>query len=329
MPQTKDVVDAIRQYGDFLLVCHIFPDGDAIGSLLAMRLALMGLGKKVRVACDDDIPDSYTFLPGADQILKPVDINSRPDVVVSLDSSDRERLGKIQDLLAGWNSPVINIDHHVTNDHFGHYNYVLPDAAATGELVYQIVQDLGVDITQDLATCILTAIISDTGSFRYCNTTGRSLSIAARLVDLGASPSHISMFIFETRSYYSVKLLGRVLDKLQTTCERRVAWAEVTRKDLAEFDVAESETEGFINYPRMIKGVECALLFREGKDGKIHVGFRSRDPIDVAAIARHFGGGGHARAAGCIVEGSMDEVRGRVLDLVCRVVASGRSNTDS
>ncbi|HHY46681.1 MAG TPA: bifunctional oligoribonuclease/PAP phosphatase NrnA [Firmicutes bacterium] len=316
MSGLAEVLDALNNHCSFLVACHICPDGDAIGSLVALKLALARLGKKVLAVCPDEIPGQYAFLPGADEIMKPDEVRSRPEVVVALDASDMERLGAVSDLVARWSCPVVNIDHHVTNNCYGHYNYVVPDAAATGELVYRVIDGLRVDMKGDIATSILTAIMSDTGSFRYCNTTKTSLVIAAELVELGARPSHIAEHIFETRSYGSIKLLGKVLDDLHLTIDGKVAWAEISREDMERFGVLEAETEGFINYARMVKDIRIALLFREGLDGRIHVGFRSRGGVDVSQIALLFGGGGHSMAAGCTVDGPMQRARTEVLHAV-------------
>ncbi|HHV61608.1 MAG TPA: bifunctional oligoribonuclease/PAP phosphatase NrnA [Firmicutes bacterium] len=305
----------------FLIMSHIFPDGDSIGSLLALGLALARRSKEVMLVCPDDIPEAYAFLPGIDGILTLGDAKERlaagnkVDLVITLDSSDLERLGKGADLIPG-NACIVNIDHHVTNKNFGTYNFIKVDAAAVGEQIYALLLALGVDIDRDIAMCLLTALITDTGSFRYSNTTAETFGIAAKLVEKGAEPAVIAEHVFETKPFSSLKLLGRVLDNLELSPDGRVAWVSLPQRLLDEFHVDEAQTEGFVNYARMVAGVEVAVLFREEPDFKVRVGLRSRDRVDVSRLAERFGGGGHAKAAGCTIDGDLEYARRLVLNAV-------------
>ncbi|NPV52280.1 MAG: bifunctional oligoribonuclease/PAP phosphatase NrnA [Firmicutes bacterium] len=304
-----------------LIMSHIFPDGDSIGSLLALGLALARRSREVTLVCPDDIPETYAFLPGIEGILTVEGARERlsagrnVDLVVILDSSDLERIGKGANLIPE-DACVVNIDHHVTNKNFGAHNFIKVEAAAVGELVYALLLALGTDIDKDIATCLLTALIADTGSFRYSNTTAETFDIAARLVKRGAEPAVIAEHVFETKPFSSLKLLGRVLDNLELSPDGRVAWVSLPHRLLDEFHVNEAQTEGFVNYARMVAGVEVAVLFREEANSRIRVGLRSRDRFDVSRLAQRFGGGGHAKAAGCTIEGDLEHAKQLVLEAI-------------
>lgn len=263
-----------------------------------------------------------SFLPGSNRIVTPDRIAGEFEAVVVLDSSDLDRIEDIAGKIPP-GTPVINVDHHVTNKMFGTYNYVDPGAAAVGEQVYRILTAMRVPVDRDMATCLFTALGTDSGFFRFSNTTPTTLRIAARLVEKGAEPFRISEQVYETKTLSSLKLLGRVLDTLKIDDAGKVAWVEIRREWLSEFGVDEGQTEGFVNYPRMVKGVEVALLFRESEEGKIRVGMRSRGDFDVSALAEAFDGGGHSRAAGCSVDAaSLDDARQMVLSKVYEMMAA-------
>ncbi|NLG80572.1 MAG: bifunctional oligoribonuclease/PAP phosphatase NrnA [Firmicutes bacterium] len=324
MESHEDIARILLRYRAFLIATHVLPDGDAIGSTLGLGFGLQKTGRRVVLACPGGVPDSLSFLPGSNRIVTPDHISGEFDAAVILDSSDLDRIEGIAGRIPS-GVPVINVDHHVTNKMFGTYNYVDPGAAAVGEQVYRILTAMRVPVDRDMATCLFTAVGTDSGFFRFSNTSPTTLRIAARLVEKGAEPFRISEQVYETKTLGSLKLLGRVLDTLQTDEAGKVAWVEVRREWLSEFGVDEGQTEGFVNYPRMVKGVEVALLFRESAEGKIRVGMRSRGDFDVSALAEVFNGGGHSRAAGCSVEAtSLEDARQAVLRKVYEMMAAAR-----
>ena len=311
----ENVVAAIRSHRSFVVLEHEKPDGDAVGSGLAMVQALLALGKQAILVSSDPHPAVYDFLPGKPfytraAYLEPADF--APEAAIFVDCTDPERAGAGLKFAQG--KYVINIDHHVSNSRFGDAYLVQPDASATGEIVYGVLEALGAEITPDIATCLYVAIVTDTGGFRYQNTSGDSLRIAASLLDKGASAWTVAEQVFETRSVSSVLLLGSAIATLKFHRRGKIATVAVTREMLKSSGAAPEETEGIIGYPRSIVGVEVALLFREDLVGRgFHVSMRSRSKVDVSAVAVSLGGGGHPRAAGVLLKGDLHEVTEKVL----------------
>lgn len=296
---------------------HEKPDGDCIGSGLALVLGLRSLGKKAILISQDAHPQVYHFLSGSQyytrsDYIQPEEFN--PDLAVFLDCTGPDRVGKSLSLVEG--KPWINIDHHISNSYFGHLNLVDPHASAVGELVFQILECLGVEITQEMAEAIYVAIATDTGGFRYQNTTSDTLRLAARLLDIGVKAWEISDMVFEQRTLSYLMLLAQALNSLRLYQGGRVAAISVTKEMLRKAGASQDEAEGLVNYPRSIQGVEVALAFKESDNAKIHVSFRSRKRVDVAEVASRFGGGGHPRAAGAVLDGTLDEVQKKVLNYI-------------
>jgi len=313
------IIDVIRRHNRFVILEHEKPDGDCIGSGLALVQSLRALGKKALLVSQDPHPPVYDFLPGRAfctrvGYIKPEDFS--PEIAIFLDCTGSDRAGQAIDLAQGakmW----INIDHHVSNTYFGQLNLVDAGASSTGEILFDLLGALGVNITVDIATCIYVAIVTDTGGFRYQNTTPKALRIAARLIEIGVKASEISDHVFETRSLSSLLLLKQALDTLKIYQKGRLATITVTREMMRVAGASMDETEGIINYPRSIPGVEMVVFFKEREDGKgVHVSFRSKSYVDVAEIASSLGGGGHARASGAFLPGSVHEVSGKVLRML-------------
>lgn len=310
------VVSAIRSHSSFVVLSHEKPDGDAVGSGLAMVLALHALGKRAILVTADPLPAVYDFLPGKPfhtraAYLEPADFS--PEVALFVDCTDPERAGPALRFAEG--KFFINIDHHVSNSGFGDVRLVRPDASATGEIVYEVLEALGVDITLEIATCLYVAIVTDTGGFRYQNTTGACLRVAAALLDKGVAAWSIAEHVFETRSVSSVLLLASALSTLKLHRRGKVASIVVTKEMMKAAGASPDETEGIIGYPRSLTGVEVALLFKEDPQGRgFHVSMRSRSKVDVAEVAVSLGGGGHPRAAGALVPGDLAEAMAKVLE---------------
>lgn len=316
MPTVRSDVEAVgrvfRERDRFLIACHENPEGDAIGSELALALALRKMGKTATVLNADPVPRNLAFLPGADTVVSSAD-GSRYDVAVVVDCGSPERTGSVGAELR--KCPVlVNIDHHRTNDLHGDHRLVDPDAAATGVLIYRVLRALGAEIDWEIAVNIYAAILTDTGSFRYSNASPEAFEIAGEMVRRGVDPWSVAEKVYETQSFATIGLLARVLASLERAGEGKIAAITTLRRDLRDFSAGKDSLEGFINYPRSIAGVEVAVAFREEGDAEFRVSLRSKGKVDVSRVASSFGGGGHRNAAGCTVRGSLAEVRGRVFD---------------
>lgn len=318
--ETAQISKVLRQSKSVLLLEHKKPDGDCIGSGLSLALGLLFLGKKVLLLSQDPHPSTYDFLPGRYLHSTISEMPSEPlrfDTVVFLDCTDPHRAGKCLNTAVG--DTIINIDHHVSNVGYGDISLVDPSASSTGELVFFLLGALGVPITRNIAVCLYCAIVSDTGGFRYQNTTARALWVASELVDAGADPSKVADHLFETRSLSSLLLLSSALQTLTLHFAGKVASVEVTREMMHNSGASPDETEGIINYPRSIEGVEVALCFKETLDAQgVDVSFRSKYKVDVSKIAESLGGGGHARAAGAFIPGTLDEAKRKVLNVLAK-----------
>lgn len=305
------IINAIDREERFYMISHMLPDGDSIGSLLGMGLGLLSAGKIISMFTPGHIPRKYSFLGGADHVVHE-DYNADPAVtVIVLDSSDPDRLGVFKDSVLK-SRKIINIDHHVTNQRFGHLNYVDANASATGEIVYGILKDLGISITQDIAEALYVAISADTGSFKYDNTKPYTHRVIADLLEFGLSPGNISQRIFDEHPLPFYILLKEALSSLEMYENRSLALMTISKDIRERIGAATDDLEGIVNYSRNIEGVELGILFYVENESEVKVGFRSRQ-LDVAVLAGKFNGGGHPRAAGCRMQGSFETVKAKVL----------------
>lgn len=303
----RQAASLLQNAKTLVLTAHIHPDGDSLGSMLGLFLALQAQGKKVDLLLDDVVPASYHFLPQWKKIAKPGDSSQvSPDLLVVLDASDIERIGKVNQVVK---APILNIDHHISNTRFAEYYYVDSQSSATGEIIAQLLQLMNCQITSEIATCLYTAIATDCGFFRYANTSPATLRYAAELVEAGAKPQFISEEL-EKRPLSSLITLTKVLQTTELHHGGKVAIITIPKDMLQD---PNENTEGFINYPRSIEGVEIAILLKAIDERTVRVSFRSHR-VDVSQIALSFGGGGHVRAAGCTVHESMDKAKALVLD---------------
>ena len=321
------VISELEKAPGVTILIHKSPDGDAIGSALALALVLEARGKETAIYCWDGVPYYYRFLPGWQRVRK---VKEEGEVVfhplvVGLDSSDLGRLPFLRDKPPG---TVINIDHHPTNTRWGDLNLVEPQASATGEIVFGLLERWEVEITPHVAIALYTAIFTDTGGFRFSNTTDTSLLCCYKLVDLGAVPYEIATNVYESYSPGRMRLLGLALGTLSMAAGGGVAWVVVTREMMETTGTGPEDTEEFVNFPKSIRGVEVALLFRETEEG-VKVSFRSKGRVDVAAIAASLGGGGHKAAAGCDLDLSLDAAVERVIPLVEEALSCCLSSTCS
>ena len=306
------VAESLRLNGRFLVVAHENPDGDALGSLLAATLGLRALGKDalMYLAGDAPLPGEYGFLQLGDLLRDvPDDIESR--VVLALDCANESRIGPEPGLLERA-SLVINVDHHHDNDRFGGLNLIVADASSTAEIVRDLLRELDVALTPQIAEALYVALVTDTGRFQYTNTTPKSLRLAAELVEAGADVHAIFKQVYETVQFAKLKLLARALDRARLFEDGRLVVSYLVRGDFADARAEEPYSEGIIDYLRQVEGTERVALIREPprEDGPAHrVSLRSsRDDVDVSAIARKAGGGGHRQASGFSSEQSVEEI---------------------
>ena len=314
------VVAALRAGRRFALFLHLSPDGDSIGSTLALGLALERLGKRT-IWVGADLPgEAYRFLPGGDRFRLWNEVEedwSQYDAAILLDCADLDRVGPARSAIERIGR-IINVDHHPSNRRYGDVNYIEPSAAAVGEITARLIDALGVPLDAAMAYGIYTAILTDTGSFQYENTRPETLRLAARLLELGVEPQRVAQSVFEQRPLRVLRLLREALGTLEVGAGGRLAWMTVSRAMMDRVGAQRGDTEGFVNYPRSLAGVEVALLFVEEPDGRVRVSWRSSHEVDVSQLAARFGGGGHARAAGCTLPGPLDKVRVQVLRDVVR-----------
>lgn len=313
MNKKKEILAELKNGNDFLLISHISPDGDCLGSQIGLALALQKMEKRVAMVNADFVPETYKFLPSSAKIMAVEEVNFHFSTAIVLDCSDLKRLGSAAQLLDKC-AKVINIDHHITNEYFGHYNYVEKEAAATGEIVYQLLEDLSLAIDEDIANALYTALVSDTGGFRHSNTSAACLEKAACLTKKGANPHWIAENIYQNFSLNSLKLLGEVFSQIKLSEDGKIAWVTVLLETLQKTGCTSEQTEGIIAYLLGITGVEVALLLKETGEKKIKVSLRARNKVDVSKIAAAFGGGGHIKAAGCLVEETVVKVEEMLLE---------------
>jgi len=318
--QLKEAKRFIEVRDDFLVVSHVQPDGDAVSSTAAVGLMLKRLGKTFTMLNNDRIPAKFDFLAGAGDIVCVADGGVPKRAfrnVIAVDCADFSRIGDA----AGWFAPdaeILNIDHHPTNDNYGAVTLIRSDAAATAEILADLADALGIVWDKALADCIYSGLLTDTGGFRYANTTPQVMHLAARMLQYGTEPHLLAERLLERTPYTHIQLLKRALATLSFTKGNRISWIQVTTRDIAETGASSEDMEGLVNYPRNIEGVEVGVLFKEVEPRKIKVSFRSGGNVDVASLAKRLGGGGHLRAAGCTLEMTLEAAVEHVIELVKR-----------
>jgi bifunctional oligoribonuclease and PAP phosphatase NrnA len=318
--ELKRAVELIRGNRRYVIACHARPDGDTLGSALALAIALRGMDKSVVVLAVDGVPDNYSFLPESASVVK--DTAERGfDVAIVTDCDGLERVGDAVETVKSARY-LISIDHHGSNPPFGHVQLYDSTSASTGEIVLELLNRLGVTLNREIADCLMTAVVSDTGAFRFPNVTPSTFLAAARIATAGASASRIAQLIYETKSFESTRLLGVALASLESFDGGQIVSARLSKADFESTGTTAAETEGVIDHIRAIKDVKVALLFREAPDGSIVVSLRSKGSIDVAALAQVFEGGGHRAAAGCTIQASLEEAERMVIEEARKCMAS-------
>jgi len=310
----KKVIGALRKHKSFLITSHVNMEGDSVGCQLAMAKLLEGMKKKVYIVDNDPIPVNFLFLPKTRDASHDLTIKRAYEAALVLDCPNIGRIGKVRDLITP-DKVLVNIDHHVSNERFGDIDWVQPRASSAGEMVWYLYKEMRRKLTKEAAMYIYTAILTDTGSFTYDNTSSNTHEIASDLLSYGLDPAWIAMNIYERRSVAELKLLGESLSNLTLGSDGRIAYIEVTQDMLNRTGADISKTDNVVNYARSVDKVEVAMVFKENPRDKnlINISFRSKSEVDVNKIASLFGGGGHKRAAGCTVKGSLEEVRRQVV----------------
>jgi len=296
----KQVLQSIAGRDRFVLTSHARPDGDAVGSALACAEILRGLGKQADVVLSDRIPYIYRSLPGADDVFQATLVNGQYEAAILLECDSLARTG-----LEGLGSKfIVNIDHHLSGKPFGNVNWIDPEACATAEMIYYLGREAGVPITKEIATCLYTAVMTDSGSFRFAGTKDRTFALAAELVRCGADPVHCAEEVYFANPTSKMRLLGAALSTLQR--EGSMVWMHITRAQMDHCGAFDEDAEGLVNYAISIAGAQVAAFFRELPDRRYRVSLRSKGTVNVAVIAESFGGGGHHNASGCSLDGPLE-----------------------
>ncbi|KJB87048.1 exopolyphosphatase [Paenibacillus sp. E194] len=309
----------IQEGNHFLVVAHVQPDGDAISSTLAVGWLLRQWNKSYVMVNENGVPNKLNYLPGSDQInvhAELENIAAKPfDTVICVDCADYARIGKIAEWIDK-DARILNIDHHPTNDHYGEVAVIREDAAATVEILFDMIASYGLSLDLDVATVLYTGLLTDTGGFRYSNTTPHVMTIASELLKQGVNGNDIADRLLEKMSMAQMQLIQRGLSRLAFSEDHRIGWLYVTPQDMQETGALNEDLEGLVNYPRNIDGVEVGLLFKQVDDTGVKVSMRSAGLANVAEIAKSFSGGGHVLAAGCKLTGTLEEVITIVIERV-------------
>ena len=319
----KDIEGALAPAQTVLVVSHMRPDGDALGSTLAFARHLERLGKSVHTWNEDGMPEKFRYLPGSERITPPPSEPRAFDAVVAVDTSTRDRLGSCLDAI--FHAPLwINIDHHISNEGYGDLNLIDPSAPAAGQILFEYFESLGVALDEIMAGNLFAAISTDTGSFQYRGTDGRTFHAAARLVEAGVNVSALSQKMYDSHPRRHWNLLRHTLNTAQFLCQDRLAVFAVSRAEMAAMGALPEDTEGLITHLRAVEGVVVAAFYEELEDGMIRISVRSKNPsVNACEICQQFGGGGHPLAAGVRLRGSLEAVMEKFNATLCHEIERG------
>jgi phosphoesterase RecJ-like protein len=313
----------LNTYRSFFITSHLSPDGDAIGSEIALYFFLKAKGKKAVIVNDEPVPPDYRFLEGSEAIQTLADFRRQPrfrdsfEAAVFLECSSKYRAGQSGRLPE--NVPVLNIDHHFDNGLYGNVNLVSPGVSACGEIVHDVIIRAGGKITPEIASALYTAILTDTSSFRF-NTNAQTLRITADLIDSGAEPNRIVEGVYEQVLFATLLLLGKAFSTLKQTPDGYVVYCKVSRQMYRETGTSECDSENFIDYLRVIEGNRVTFVLKELSDGKTRVNLRSKNDYDVQKVAAEFGGGGHRNASGCTINTGLEESERLILAEIKKIL---------
>lgn len=320
----EEMIEVLRKAPMVALFSHVSPDGDCVGSMLAIGLALEKLGKKVSFYNPDPVPSYLSFLPGSSRISQELP-NPQPKTLMFVDCTDLQRVNlSMSDI--SQESTVLNLDHHISNQFFGHFNWVDAQASASAEIALTLIKQLGVEIDVDMATNLYTAILTDSGCFEYSNTTAKTHRSTADLLDIGVNLSSIHHNIFDQKPLAQIKLLQCALNGLEIHADGQLAIMILNAEDFRKSGAEQDLSEGLVNQARSIAGVEVAVLLKEVGPLEIKAGLRSNLWLNVNEIAALFGGGGHQRAAGCTFRLSMAEAKRSITAAIEEALKIGRDH---
>ncbi len=320
MNTVTQINNVLQKANEILVITHVSPDGDAIGSLTAMGQALIQLGKKPTLVCDDSPPEKLQYLPLIDHLQRKVDTRQEYDLLIALDCGDERRMGNAYHNLNQQDLPVLNIDHHITNTYFGSINLIDPQSNSTTEILAELLPHLDVQITPDLAMSLLTGLVTDTLGFRTSSVTAKTLKIASNLMDAGANLADITREALVLKSYDTLRLWRLGLNKMKL--EEHVSWTVISMSDQKSITKDAISSHGLGNLLADVYEAAMSAVFTEKENERVVVGFRSRPPYDVSELAASFGGGGHRYASGCTVEGNLDEVESLVVARAKEMIAA-------
>ena len=316
MNSFNEISKVLQKNNNFLITSHINLDGDGIGSEIALYSILKKLKKKPIILNQGKLPKIYDFLPGVNKVqyLEDDYIDAKSiDVGIALDCSNVKRMGKTYEIFKNIKT-IINIDHHTSNENFGDLNYVDNTVSSVGEIIYELIKSINIDLLdEDISTCLFAAIMTDTGSFRYSNVSSKTFKIASDLTSFGIKPHLIAANIYNRNTYPGLKLLGEALSTLEVDSSNYFSWLTISRKMLNNTKANDEEIEGIIDVATTLDNTEVSILFRETKDNKIKISFRSKGNFDVNKFAGKFNGGGHPNAAGCLCTGKMYKIKEKIL----------------
>ncbi|MCL2145098.1 MAG: bifunctional oligoribonuclease/PAP phosphatase NrnA [Endomicrobia bacterium] len=304
LKKLSEISKIIKQSKTFFIAGHVKPDGDSLGSCLALRSMLNRIGKKALVCCADDVPDMLKFMSGAGQIKKTVPKNMFFDCAIILESINFSRMGDI--ISPSQTKKIINIDHHSAFTGFGDVNYIVPESSSTAELVLKIFEYMKIKPSENEADCLYTGLVTDTGRFQQLNTNSGSHTAAAKLLNFGVSPNKIFNKVYANSSAGGLKLLGFALTTLKTSFGGQMAHMTITKEMFKQSGAKEDETEGIINFGMMIKGVKVSCLFKEADKNTVKISFRSVKGFNILETVKKCGGGGHKNAAGCTLKSDIN-----------------------
>ncbi len=311
----KEIIAAINEGQNFLITSHVRLDGDALGSELAVYLMLHDLGKKAVIYNQDSTPEHYRFLPAARNIVHTPGDLEHYDAAFVLDCSELERIGDQAEKLSKIKK-LINIDHHISNGGFCDIKLIDAQASSTGELIYRLMKDMSINMTKDFGSNLYAAILTDTGGFRYSNTRHGALWAAATLVEKGADPQWISENIYESDPPAKLKLLAKTMETLSLDLKMKVGSLVVTHKMLQEAGASMEHTDGFVDIPRAVQGIEISILYSQLNGNGFKLSLRSKGQVNVEKVAKKFGGGGHINAAACRIEGDIESIKIKIMEAI-------------
>jgi bifunctional oligoribonuclease and PAP phosphatase NrnA len=307
----SQAANEIRKASNLLIACHVRPDCDALGSLLALGLGCEAIGAPVTMVSADGVPAAYRFLPHSERVVTTA--RGVADVAVGVDADGSARLGSAEAAVLA--APVvIDIDHHTGPAPYGNLVLVDPHAAATGEIILELLDALRAPLTREIAICLMAAVLTDTGSFRFSNVTPETMRMAARLIEAGAEPGPIYQAVYEQKSVPALRLAGFALEGLRTERGGELVWAALSQVEFAAAGASDEDTDGIVGHLQGAGGARVAMLLREQAGGEVRVSLRARDATDVAAVARRFGGGGHHAASGCTLPGPLPVAARRLVE---------------